>query len=58
MKSKEEAQQTPIRKSNAAEENTKKDYHNNTKRKMSFKEKREYEQLTERISNWKRKRII
>ena len=48
MKSKEEAQQTPIRKSNAAEENTKKDYHNNTKRKMSFKEKREYEQLTER----------
>lgn len=50
MKSKEEAQQTPIRKSNAAEENIKKDYHNNTKRKMSFKEKREYEQLTERIS--------
>ncbi|WP_456098688.1 ABC-F family ATP-binding cassette domain-containing protein [Prevotella histicola] len=50
MKSKEEAQQTPIRKSNAAEENTKKDYHNNTKRKISFKEKREYEQLTERIS--------
>ena len=50
MKSKEEAQQTPIRKSNAAEENTKKDYHNNTKRKMAFKEKREYEQLTERIS--------
>lgn len=50
MKSKEEAQQTPIRKSNAAEENTKKGYHNNTKRKMSFKEKREYEQLTERIS--------
>ena len=50
MKSKEEAQQTPIRKSNAAEENTKKDYHNNTKRKMSFKETREYEQLTERIS--------
>ena len=50
MKSKEEAQQAPIRKSNAAEENTKKDYHNNTKRKMSFKEKREYEQLTERIS--------
>lgn len=50
MKSKEEAQQTPIRKSNATEENTKKDYHNNTKRKMSFKEKREYEQLTERIS--------
>lgn len=50
MKSKEEAQQTPIRKSNDAEETTKKDYHNNTKRKMSFKEKREYEQLTERIS--------
>ncbi|MBW4758044.1 ABC-F family ATP-binding cassette domain-containing protein [Prevotella histicola] len=50
MKSKEEAQQTPIRKSNATEENTKKDYHNNTKRKMSFKEKREYEQLTERIN--------
>lgn len=50
MKSKEEAQQTPIRKSNATEETTKKDYHNNTKRKMSFKEKREYEQLTERIS--------
>ena len=50
MKSKEETQQTPIRKSNATEENTKKDYHNNTKRKMSFKEKREYEQLTERIS--------
>lgn len=50
MKSKEEPQQTPIRKSNATEENTKKDYHNNTKRKMSFKEKREYEQLTERIN--------
>lgn len=50
MKSKEEAQQTPIRKSNATEENTKKDYHNNTKRKMSFKEKREYEQLIERIN--------
>ena len=50
MKSKEETQQTPIRKSNATEENTKKDYHNNTKRKMSFKEKREYEQLTERIN--------
>lgn len=50
MKSKEEAQQTPIRKSNDAEETTKKDYHNNTKRKMSFKEKREYEQLTERIN--------
>lgn len=49
-KSKEEAQQTPIRKSNDAEETTKKDYHNNTKRKMSFKEKREYEQLTERIN--------
>lgn len=50
MKSKEEARQTPIRKSNDAEETTKKDYHNNTKRKMSFKEKREYEQLTERIN--------
>ena len=50
MKSKEEAQQTPIGKSNDAEETTKKDYHNNTKRKMSFKEKREYEQLTERIN--------
>lgn len=50
MKSKEETQQTPIRKSNATEETTKKDYHNNTKRKMSFKEKREYEQLTERIN--------
>ena len=50
MKSKEEAQQTPIRKSNVTEENTKKDYHNNSKRKMSFKEKREYEQLTEKIN--------
>ena len=37
MKSKEEAQQTPIRKSNAAEENTKKDYHNNTKRNWKRK---------------------
>ena len=50
MKSKEEAQQTPIRKSNVTEENTKKDYHKNSKRKMSFKEKREYEQLTEKIN--------
>ncbi len=28
----------------------KKDYHNTTRRKMTFKEKREYEQLSERIS--------
>lgn len=28
----------------------KKDYRNNTKRKMSFKEKREYEQLSDKIA--------
>lgn len=49
MKTKEEEQKNiqPKKKTTA---DPKKDYHNNTKRKMTFKEKREYEQLSDRIS--------
>ena len=49
MKTKEEEQKNiqPKKKTTAE---PKKDYHNNTKRKMTFKEKREYEQLSDRIS--------
>ncbi len=50
MKSKEEEQQKPAKNSNTAANEPKKDYHNNTKRKMSFKEKREYEQLSDKIA--------
>ena len=44
MKSKEEEQQKPTKNSSPTANEQKKDYRNNTKRKMSFKEKREYEQ--------------
>ena len=49
MKTKEEEQKNiqPKKKTTAE---PKKEYHNNTKRKMTFKEKREYEQLSDRIS--------
>ena len=50
MKSKEEERQKPVKNINPATNEPKKDYHNNTKRKMSFKEKREYEQLSDRIA--------
>ena len=50
MKSKEEEQQKPIKSSNTTANEAKKDYRNNTKRKMSFKEKREYEQLSDKIA--------
>ena len=50
MKSKEEERQKPVKNINPAANEPKKDYHNNTKRKMSFKEKREYEQLSDRIA--------
>lgn len=49
MKTKEEEQKNIQPKKKTAVE-PKKDYHNNTKRKMTFKEKREYEQLSDRIS--------
>ena len=49
MKSKEEEQQKPTKSSNTTANEAKKDYRNNTKRKMSFKEKREYEQLSDKI---------
>lgn len=49
MKTKEEEQKNIQPKKKTAAE-LKKDYHNNTKRKMTFKEKREYEQLSDRIS--------
>ena len=48
MKTKEEEQKNIQPKKKTAAE-PKKDYHNNTKRKMTFKEKREYEQLSDRI---------
>ena len=48
MKSKEEEQQKPTKSSNTTANEAKKDYRNNTKRKMSFKEKREYEQLSDK----------
>ena len=50
MKSKEEEQQKPTKNSSPTANEQKKDYRNNTKRKMSFKEKREYEQLSDRIA--------
>lgn len=50
MKSKEEEQQKPSKNSSPTANEPKKDYHNNTKRKMSFKEKREYEQLSDKIA--------
>ena len=49
MKTKEEEQKNIQPKKKTAAE-PKKDYHNNTKRKMTFKEKREYEQLSDMIS--------
>ena len=49
MKAKEE-EQLKQTKNNTTPNEPKKDYHNNQKRKMSFKEKREYEQLTEKIA--------
>ena len=50
MKSKEEEQQKPTKNSSPTANEPKKDYRNNTKRKMSFKEKREYEQLYDKIA--------
>ena len=50
MKSKEEEQQKPTKNSSPTTNESKKDYRNNTKRKMSFKEKREYEQLSDKIA--------
>lgn len=48
MKSKEENQQKPIKKPTNNEPKSNNSHHE--KRKMTFKEKREYEQLTEKIS--------
>ena len=50
MKSKEEEQQKPTKNSSPTANEQKKDYRNNTKRKMSFKDKREYEQLSDKIA--------
>mgnify|MGYP000072160964 FL=1 len=50
MKSKEEELQKPTKNSSPTANEPKKDYRNNTKRKMSFKEKREYEQLSDKIA--------
>ena len=50
MKSKEEEQQKPTKNSSPTANEQKKDYRNNTRRKMSFKEKREYEQLSDKIA--------
>ena len=50
MKSKEEEQQKPTKNSSPTANEQKNDYRNNTKRKMSFKEKREYEQLSDKIA--------
>lgn len=50
MKSKEEEQQKPTKNSSPTANEPKKDYRNNTKRKMSFKEKREYELLSDKIA--------
>ena len=50
MKSKEEEQQKPTKNISPTANESKKDYRNNTKRKMSFKEKREYEQLSDKIA--------
>ena len=50
MKSQEEEQQKNLKSKKQTEETTGKEYRNHTKRKMSFKEKREYEQLSDKIS--------
>ena len=50
MKSKEKEQQKPAKSSNTSGNDAKKDYRNNQKRKLSFKEKREYEELTDKIA--------
>ena len=50
MKSKEEELQKPTKNSSPTANEQKKDYRNNTKRKMSFKEKWEYEQLSDKIA--------
>ena len=50
MKSKEEEQQKPAKSSNTSGNDAKKDYRNNQKRKLSFKEKREYEEITDKIA--------
>ncbi|WP_456099256.1 ABC-F family ATP-binding cassette domain-containing protein [Prevotella jejuni] len=50
MRSKEEEQQKPAKSSNTSGNDAKKDYRNNQKRKLSFKEKREYEELTDKIA--------
>lgn len=50
MKSKEEEQQKTAKSSNTSGNDAKKDYRNNQKRKLSFKEKREYEELTDKIA--------
>ena len=50
MKSKEEEQQKSAKSSNTSGNDAKKDYRNNQKRKLSFKEKREYEELTDKIA--------
>ena len=50
MKSKEEEQQKPTKSNSTTANEAKKDYRNNLKRKMSFKEKREYEQLSDKIA--------
>ena len=50
MKSKEEELQKPTKSNSTTINEAKKDYRNNLKRKMSFKEKREYEQLSDKIA--------
>ena len=50
MKSKEEEQQKPTKNNSKTTNEQKKDYRNNLKRKMSFKEKHEYEQLSDKIA--------
>lgn len=50
IKSKEEEQQKPTKSNSTTTNEAKKDYRNNLKRKMSFKEKREYEQLSDKIA--------
>lgn len=50
MKSKEEEQQKSTKSNSTTTNEAKKDYRNNLKRKMSFKEKREYEQLSDKIA--------
>ena len=52
MKSKEEELQKPTKSNSTTTNEAKKDYRNNLKRKMSFKEKREYEQLSDKIAQF------